>query len=492
MTLHRRFGLFLLLFWATGAGFTVRGQEPPTSKPAENHSYPAKATGPLRVHPQNHRYFADGSGKIVFLTGSHTWDNLQDYTYSNGTSPAPMDFAAYLAFLKGHHHNFFRLWAWESALNHNAKQSTIEYSPLPYERTGPGLALDGKPKFDLKKFNSLYFDRMRGRVIVAQEAGIYVSVMLFNGFSVEGKGNVGGDPWVGHPFNPNNNINGMDGRSGTNTHTLSLPEVTAIQESYVRHVVDTVNDLENVLYEISNEDSGSPADIAWQEHMIRFIHRYEGSKPSQHPVGMTVPWPSAGDDLLYSSSADWVSPAAKVPRNDGRKVILNDTDHSYFWIGLKADGIEAQRAWVWENFTRGNQCLFMDPYLDPNHDPGRNQPDDQKPDAYWDPLREALGRTRLFAERMDLATAQPHEELASSSYCLASPGRQYLVYLPKGGEVTLDLSAASGPLNTQWVRPADGMVVRVEPTHGGALTRMKAPFSGDAVLYLWRAESQTH
>ena len=32
----------------------------------------APATGPLRVHPTNPRYFTDGSGKAIYLTGSHT------------------------------------------------------------------------------------------------------------------------------------------------------------------------------------------------------------------------------------------------------------------------------------------------------------------------------------------------------------------------------------------------------------------------------------
>ena len=36
------------------------------------------AAGPLVVHPENPRYFADGSGKAVYLTGSHTWANLVD------------------------------------------------------------------------------------------------------------------------------------------------------------------------------------------------------------------------------------------------------------------------------------------------------------------------------------------------------------------------------------------------------------------------------
>ena len=38
--------------------------------------------------------------------------------------------------------------------------------------------------------------------------------------------------------------------------------ITALQEAYVRKVVDTVNDLDNVLYEISNESSRQLAGSA--------------------------------------------------------------------------------------------------------------------------------------------------------------------------------------------------------------------------------------
>ena len=44
--------------------------------------------GPLRVHPSNPRYFADGSGKAVYLTGAHTWNNLVDMGI--GDPPAPL------------------------------------------------------------------------------------------------------------------------------------------------------------------------------------------------------------------------------------------------------------------------------------------------------------------------------------------------------------------------------------------------------------------
>jgi hypothetical protein len=444
----------------------------------------APAAGPLRVCTTNPRYFTDGSGRAILLTGSHTWASLQDYTYDKLPSPAALDFDAYLAFLKQHNHNFFRLWVWECSFNPNAKQGTITYGPMAYSRPGPDLALDGKPRFDLTAFQQAYFDRMRSRVVAARDHGIYASIMLFNGFSIESKGNVGGGPWQGHPFHPKNNVNGVDGGTGTATHTLSNPGITALQEAYIRKVIDTVNDLDNVLYEISNEDSGGPANNAWQTHMIQFIKGYEATKARQHPVGMTQQYPQGSEAALLASPADWISPGTKLFTADGRKVVLNDTDHSYFWTGLKKDGVAAQRAWVWENFTRGNQCQFMDPYLDASHDPGRNDPAGGKPDPYWDPLREAMGRTRACAERMNLAAAVPHGELASTGFCLADPGQEYLVYLPEGGEVTVDLSAASGQLSAEWIHPTEGTVIRAEPTAGGGRRTLTAPFPGDAVVHL--------
>ena len=46
----------------------------------------SQINGPLRVSPTNPRYFTDNSGKAIYLTGSHTWSNLQD---NGGSSPPP-------------------------------------------------------------------------------------------------------------------------------------------------------------------------------------------------------------------------------------------------------------------------------------------------------------------------------------------------------------------------------------------------------------------
>src|SRR5437762_3632211 len=75
------------------------------------------AGGPLRVLDTNPRYFTDGTGKAIYLAGSHNWNNFEDTGHRRlpqTDPPATFDYTAYLDFLQAHHHNFFRLWRWES------------------------------------------------------------------------------------------------------------------------------------------------------------------------------------------------------------------------------------------------------------------------------------------------------------------------------------------------------------------------------------------
>ncbi|MEZ6080681.1 MAG: DUF6298 domain-containing protein [Pirellulaceae bacterium] len=369
--------------------------------------------------------------------------------------PKAFDFDAYLDFLQRHDHNFIRLWAWDSTIWDT--QSALAWvdtgalyhvAPMPWQRTGPGLALDGKPKFDLERFDPAYFERLRERVKAAKQRGIYVSVMLFEGWKLS----FDSTSWNGHPFRLENNIQGINGDpngdgKGLEIQTMSMPEVTAAQEAYVRQVIDTVNDLDNVLYEISNEarllnPASSTQD--WQYHMIRLIEDYEAKKPLQHPVGMTSQGGGGGDDseILLNSPADWISPNPdkfdyqyNPPVSDGRKVILLDTDH--LW------GVGGDAAWVWKSFLRGYNPLFMDPYEHLLLGKGRS---DQ-----WEGARQALGATRGFAKRIELAEMIPSLDLASTKYCLANPGQEYLVYQPETGEFSVTLTAGSYAF--EWFNP---------------------------------------
>lgn len=451
---------------APAAG-TSQGFPPPPPSPP-----PA---GPLRVDAANPRYFTDGSGKAVYLTGSHTWGNLKDRAAID--PPPAFDYPGWLDFLASHGHNFFRLWTWEQPHSFDNDPSTLLYfAPFPWPRTGPGLASDGKPTFDLSQLDPAYFDRMRARVIAARDRGIYVSVMLFDGWDLANAYNAASG---GFPFAAGNNVNGV-ASGGPESQSLSNAAVTQLQEAYVRRVVDAVNDLDNVLYEIANE-TGS-AGVAWQYHMIDYLKQYEAGKPAQHPVGMTSTYPGSDADL-YASNADWISPNGRLVVGDGRKVVLNDTDHSYGWTSLKSDGPAAQRAWAWKTFAIGASPLFMDPYLEAIA--GRNSPSGGSPDPYWNTLRDALGRTRIYAGKMNLERAIPSGGLTSTGYCLADPGQQYLVYQPASGAFTL--AVVAGTYGYEWYDPSTGALASSGSIAVGSETHtFSPPFSGDAVLFLSR------
>jgi hypothetical protein len=441
------------------------------------------ATGPLKRLESNPRYFTDGSNRAVLLVGSHNWHNFQDNGHRISTSDDPppvFDYDGYLDFLTRHGHNFFRLWRWEAPKWSDAQPAAvIKYcQPHPWPRSGPGAAADGKPKFDLDSFDPAYFERLRERIKKASDRGIYVSIMLFEGWELQFT-----DAWKYHPFRGPNNINNVDadtsGRGLLYNELRDDPrgkKALALQEAYARKVVDSVNDLDNVLYEVCNE--AGVYSTKWQYHLIDFIHRYEASLPKQHPVGMTFEYPGATNKILFDSPADWVSPnpgsadenykERPSPRSMG-KVIVNDTDH--LWGHTGGDSI-----WVWKSFTRGLNILFMEELL---------------PSPTWqDSARAAMGQVREFSQKIDLAHMIPTPELSGTGYILAARGREYLAFQDGSlGEFWIDLSGAEGSLDAEWYDINNSKTIAAKPVRGGGRRVFTTPFPGPAAVHLKRASS---
>jgi hypothetical protein len=460
--------IFIYLISSTLLFLFVSCSQPPSNK----------TSGTLRVSEVNPRYFTDNSGKAVYLTGSHTWNNLVDMV--SGQEPEKFDFPMYLEWMKEYNHNFIRLWTWE-LMNWNTQANNEEEAkihtvlPLPWKRTGPGNALDGNPKFDLRQYDPDYFERLKKRVKQATDNDIYVSVMLFEGWGLQFSPNA----FENHPFHPENNINGINGDangdgSGVEIHTLGDAIITSIQEKYVRKVIETINHFDNVLFEISNENH--PPSTEWQYHIITFIKSVEKELPKQHPVGMTFQYKGGSNQALFDSPADWISPnhdggyRDDPPPGDGSKVILTDTDH--LW------GIGGNAQWVWKSFLRGLNPIFMDPYdtkvLKRSFDP-----------SWVEPLRKSMGYTLMLAEHMDLIQMVPSPHLASSRYCLASEGNEYLIYLPESQEVIVDLTGHPGVFEAEWFDPANGTFSNTQEVDGGRELAMRSPFgSTEAVLHL--------
>ncbi len=441
-------------------------------------------------HSTNSRYFIDNSGRAVFLCGSHTWASLQDW----GTPTPKFDYASYLDLMTRHNHNFMRLWIWESSDGGTSTHNSI--TPLPWSRTGEGLAADGLRKFDLDRFDERFFERLHQRVQAARERRIYVSVMLFQQYF----------NWKTHPFAVMNNCNNVgasiaqDG-DGREIHTLNHPDVLVRQEAFVLKVVDTLNDLDNVFYEIGNEFERHT--LAWQYHMIDFIHECERGKLRQHPVGMTstgrsgTASPLISNSELFASNADWISPhnepgqnyVSNPPAATGEKVVIVDTDHLEGILGTRDP--QAFRIWVWKCFTRGVHPIVMDAIqigIPGWEKEGWNQPDNPAFAA----AREAMGQVCSYSERLELAALIPHEELSSTGFCLANPGREYIVFSTIDEPFIVDLSATHGQFEIEWFNPRNGASIQQTAIAGGADRNFTSPWrQQETVLRLLRLEDSS-
>jgi hypothetical protein len=364
------------------------------------------------------------------------------------------------------------------------------------------MATDGALKFDLSKFDQAYFDRLRARVQALNNAGIYVGAYFFTGeFLLRFR-----SASDGYPFSGPNNINGVDDgyRGGSpasafSSVTMTAPNsITAFQDAYVKKTIDTLNDLPNVLWIVSEEAPSK--SIWWNNHLIALVREYEKEKRFRHPIGFGA-LDSSPDAILYNSDADWVAPSARVSPTascgtgtPGCKVNINDSDHSYF--GMWNDTYQKNRNYAWENFMTGNQVLFMDPYLVFYPRQKRNMcllplsGIGSKPDLRWENFRNNLGWILRYSRKLNLSNVSPMSSLSSTRFCLAqtpAAGAEYLVYAPEGGSFRIDLSAMpeSRMLAVEWFNPESGATIAQKAIAAGSRSKsFIPPFGGDAVLYL--------
>ncbi len=494
-----------------------------------------KIPGPLMVSKSNPRYFtvaSDPDRTAIYLTGSHIWNNFHDGMGPGAAcaeTPEPFDFDAYLKFLKERGHNFIRLWRWEQFQSQAAGGNFhLCMTPQPWPRTGPGEAKDGKPKFNLDLFDPAYFDRLRERVIAAGNEGIYVAVMFFDGWALHLS--PAPDHVEGHPFHAQNNVNGVSISSILDHQVMPLnPQVQALQEAYLRKVIDTVHDLPNVLWEVANESSGGgKVDInfaqmmgfsevpewgnstEWQYWVIDVVKQYEQEKGYvSHPIGMTMQFPvkdqTRVNEPLFNSKAEWISPGYdddmfkdgghpmapgsppshwydNPPDMAGKKIIITDTDH---YAPGKGDAV-----WAWKSFLRGHHPILMDfGILAGVHPPDSSTASQGEPTfADFEAARYAMGDTLRYAQKVNLLAMEPRQDLTSTGFALANPGEEYLILQPGDSADPFTVQVEPGTYKVEWFS-----VNTRETKHDGQITvdsvgdpKFMSPFetAGPAVLYL--------
>jgi hypothetical protein len=213
-----------------------------------------------------------------------------------------------------------------------------------------------------------------------------------------------------------------------------------------------------------------------------------------------VPDPARVNAPLFDGPADWVSPGsggapnderkpggdwlADPPAGDGRKVVISDTDH---YAPFQGDAL-----WAWKSFLRGHNPILYDLGIIAGakpSDPAKSGPGAPAYEAF-EAARYALGDTRRYAQKMDVAAMVPRGGLSSTGYALADPGEEYLVLQPgdKGGAFTVTLEAGAYASEWQDVATRETRGTERVMIDGDGPASFAAPFAngGPAVLHLKR------
>ncbi len=325
-------------------------------------------------------------------------------------------------------------------------------------------------KYDLDKWNDEYWQRFETFLKLTNQRDIIVQIELWATFDYYR------DIWAVNPFNPKNNINYTTAQTGlpevVKTHPTrtennffwSVPAernqktVLKYQKRFVDKILSYSLKYPNVLYCMDNETSVTPE---WGKYWSQYIKAKAGEAgvkiqttemwdkwdlaDKQHNPTFDHPETYSFVDISQNNhqkgQRHWDNAQRQRARIAGKVRPLNNVkiygaDTGRF--GNDRDGMER----FWRNIFGGLASARF-------HRPASGQ-------GLGNNAQSNIRSMRMITDRMNVFKCMPSNNLLSDredneAYCFANPGTEYAVYFPKGGEVTLDISAMKKSVTVRWL-----------------------------------------
>jgi len=468
---------------------------------------------PIRLHPQNPRYFQWRGNTLALITSAEHYGAVLNLDF---------DYRRYLETLQHDGMNYTRIFSGsyvEPAGAFGIERNTLAPAQgrflSPWARSDqPGYAGGGN-RFDLDRFSPEYLARLKDFLTEAGRRGIVVELTLFCS-------TYGDSQWSVHPFNPKNNVQSL---AVSNWRKLNTPDngpALAYQEKLVRHLVRELNAFDNVFFEIQNEpwadnrtmgevinpymtdnyrwpnavEIPTAETVAWQAKIGDIIADEESRLPNRHLIAQNIAnfrLPIRPADLIptaglvnfhyaYPEAATW---NLSLP-------IAIGYDETGF--AGRDDATYRRQAW---NFLLSGGGLFNN--LDYSFTVGKEDGTDtasKAPGGGSPALRRQLKILSDFLHSFDLATLRPDRDFVRSSpgvvtRVLSHPGRAYAVYMEGRFPTELKLDLPAGTWQIEWLNPADGSVSKSEPlSHPSSPCLLTSPsFEESAALRIARTHT---
>ena len=200
----------------------------------------------LRLLTENPRYLEYKGNPLILITSAEHYGAMVNLDF---------DYKLYMETLRKEGFNYTRIFTGtyiEPVENiFGIRKNTL--APLPGRFIAPWVKEDGK--YDLDRFSSSFFERLKDFVGEAEKLGVIVEITLFTSIYAE-------NAWDLSPFNAKNNINGVGDLPFQRVNTLYNGELLDYQQKYIQKVVRELNGFDNFFFEIQNEPWSDNQNLA--------------------------------------------------------------------------------------------------------------------------------------------------------------------------------------------------------------------------------------
>jgi hypothetical protein len=408
----------------------------------------------IKPWPENPRYW-QYKGDPVLLLGATDDDNL--FLFPN--------LEQHLDLLKSVGGNFIR----------NTMSSRDTGNVWPFYQLPDG-------KYDLERWNDEYWDKFETLLRLCNERDIIIQIEVWDRFDHAQ------EPWQVNPFNPDNNINYTVEQSGLKTdyprhphsddqplfHSIKgMPNYDPVLETVKKYLDKFVDKMlshslqyGNVLYCMNNE-TGTP--VEWGKYWMNFIQSKAGEKDvyttdmfndfyRPQVCKSCLMAISNPDEYLFLDISQINSRNFGQNHWDTMRWIMNKREEfklrpvnctkvyggnmSDWGSGTNDDGVER----FFRNALGGIAAVR-------HHRPPSGNGLNQKAQASIKTMRKVESVVKLW-------DIKPQMELLSdrdpNEAYLSGNGETFVIYYPRGGSVSVDLTGQKQKLNGRWINVATG------------------------------------
>ncbi len=378
-------------------------------------------------------------------------------------------------------------------------------TPWPRRPDGPN-ALDGWPQWDLREFDDGtdpmedYWPRLRDICRVARDADLVVGISVFFGWP---KHNFPQRPdWSYHPFNKNNGGHLMERRPmvevvqqiaspGKEVLDRRWEELSTVEEKtqwvwerLAQKLIDETRPFGNVFFVFMDERSYSEGNCG--DHFAKFF-RSRGAfwidgQLRRETVDGVVGRHGPGRDLNAEVRESFARrPSRPFFELESPPYTGDQVRHNLYACLLGGGHYFFHNDEGQETPTTGIMGY------DPNVRGARMEMVNSR--QKWLGIAAKL----LNEEVGQLAEMRPANGVVTSAggYCLARPGKEYVVYVREGGEARLDLGSPAAQFDVRLVNPRSGETSKPAPIVTGNLLRIGLPDDFDWIIHLTQKQAGT-